>query len=202
MVCPSTWVELYMRRAWSQAHCGLHPRMSASGGLQNLGFRDSKETAKIRLTPNWVCSCMLPLVSNWWYPFVPSYGGKEYEKDSNCEILTGTGFEWKPAVNGNVPENAVQVRLAGWRTWPENDLRMRGCQRLGTRLSVSPTHLLLEVWEPDLRLGWTLVAMWLIFTPSLFHTFPFSNFHFYFLLFSHVHFVKPSLFTLPLCQTC
>ena len=28
---------------------------------------------------------------------------------ANCEILTGTGFQWKAAENGNVPENAVQV---------------------------------------------------------------------------------------------
>ena len=34
--------------------------------------------------------------------------------DSNSEILTGTGFEWKPAENGNVPEKAVQVRLPYW----------------------------------------------------------------------------------------
>ena len=50
------------------------------------------------------------LSSSWWYPNVLSYGGKEHEKNSNYEILTGNGFEWIESGNGRVPEKAVQVR--------------------------------------------------------------------------------------------
>ena len=42
-----------------------------------------------------------------------SYGGKEHEKTSNCEILTGDGFDWIASENGRVPERAVQVRMGG-----------------------------------------------------------------------------------------
>ena len=82
--------------------------------------------------------CTVPLVSRWWYHFVPSYGGKEHQKDcETCEILTGNGFEWEPAQNGNVPEKAVQVRLSSlvWTIRWNSDLKVQGMRYENMNLS-------------------------------------------------------------------
>ena len=36
----------------------------------------------------------------------------EHIKGSDCEILTGEGFLWKAAKDGQVPEGAVQVNIS------------------------------------------------------------------------------------------
>ena len=41
--------------------------------------------------------------------FIVSHGGEEVVKGSDCELLTGEGFQWKAARDGQVPKGAVQV---------------------------------------------------------------------------------------------
>ena len=44
--------------------------------------------------------------------YVGSHDGVEHIKGSDCEILTGEGFLWKAAKDGQVPEGAVQVNIS------------------------------------------------------------------------------------------
>ena len=129
-----------------------------------------------------------------------SYGGKEHEKTSNCEILTGDGFDWIASENGRVPERAVQVRMGrlDWQFYScVMDMSLQDKrgeqQRIGYCMKV----------RQDLN-GTSL------FLANFWHflfcqTFRFSIFlDFYLLNFLHFHFVKLSLFqtfTLSLVNT-
>ena len=102
-----TWPGPIMRAAWSQGSGGL--LVVGSGHFVRLFIGvGSGIFAQV--------ACPWSFISNYAEEddivYVGSHDGAEHIKGSDCEILTGEGFLWKAAKDGQVPEGAVQVNIS------------------------------------------------------------------------------------------